>query len=159
MPPLFYVVLTAGVGEQVLLFPEGSCTNQSALLPFKLGAFVAGKPVQPVLIRFPFRFTDPSWPAIGPSLPALVFRMMAGLWQSVHIKYLPVVTPTEEEKAAPAVFAAKVRQVRRSFERVWSPARHSIPLSTGHTAMPSACTTGTDSRNGRTSQGRRCRYR
>ena len=39
------------VWPQLLIFPEGSTSNRKALVPFKPGAFVPGKPVQPVLIR------------------------------------------------------------------------------------------------------------
>lgn len=35
----------------MLLFPEGTTSNGSFLLPFKTGAFIAGLPVQPVIIR------------------------------------------------------------------------------------------------------------
>ena len=36
---------------QLMIFPEGSTSNRKALMSFKPGAFVPGKPVQPVLIR------------------------------------------------------------------------------------------------------------
>ena len=39
---------------QLLIFPEGSTSNRKALMSFKPGAFVPGKPVQPVLIRYIF---------------------------------------------------------------------------------------------------------
>ena len=42
---------------RVLMFPEATTTNQEALLRFKPGAFVAGLPVQPVVIRQPFQFS------------------------------------------------------------------------------------------------------
>ena len=43
----------AGKGwQQVLIFPEGTCTNRSCLIPFRLGAFIPGVPVQPVIIRY-----------------------------------------------------------------------------------------------------------
>ena len=35
----------------IMLFPEGTTTNNIFLLPFKTGVFVAGLPVQPVVIR------------------------------------------------------------------------------------------------------------
>ena len=57
--------------QQVLIFPEGTCTNRyqpthlslggrnfilslfrSALITFRLGAFIPGVPVQPVIIRW-----------------------------------------------------------------------------------------------------------
>jgi lysophosphatidylcholine acyltransferase/lyso-PAF acetyltransferase len=36
----------------LLLFPEGTTTNGRHLLPFKTGAFLAGQPLQPVVIRY-----------------------------------------------------------------------------------------------------------
>ena len=36
-----------------LIFPEGTVTNRKALITFKAGAFIPGKPVQPVLVRYP----------------------------------------------------------------------------------------------------------
>jgi 1-acyl-sn-glycerol-3-phosphate acyltransferase len=49
----------AGEGPQVALFPEGTTTNGSYLLNFKVGAFKPGLPVQPVH----FDYSDPlfSW--------------------------------------------------------------------------------------------------
>ena len=38
-------------GPQLLIFPEGSTSNRKALVSFKPGAFVPGKPIQPVLVR------------------------------------------------------------------------------------------------------------
>jgi lysophosphatidylcholine acyltransferase/lyso-PAF acetyltransferase len=45
----------------VFLFPEGTTTNGRALISFKLGAFVPGFPVQPVVVRYPFVHLDVSW--------------------------------------------------------------------------------------------------
>ena len=47
---------------RVLMFPEATTTNQEALLRFKPGAFLAGLPVQPVVIRQPFQYSG-EWPA------------------------------------------------------------------------------------------------
>lgn len=33
---------------QILIFPEGTCTNAQALIAFRIGAFTPGQPVQPV---------------------------------------------------------------------------------------------------------------
>jgi hypothetical protein len=38
--------------QQVLIFPEGTCTNRSCLITFRTGAFVPGVAVQPVIIRW-----------------------------------------------------------------------------------------------------------
>ena len=45
---------------RVLMFPEATTGNQQALLRFKTGAFEAGLPVQPVVIRQPFQYSGES---------------------------------------------------------------------------------------------------
>lgn len=42
----------AGEGPQVALFPEGTTTNGTYLLNFKVGAFKPGLPVQPVHLNY-----------------------------------------------------------------------------------------------------------
>ncbi|XP_017948380.2 lysophosphatidylcholine acyltransferase 2 isoform X3 [Xenopus tropicalis] len=44
---------SGGEWPQVLIFPEGTCTNRSCLISFKPGAFHPGVPVQPILLRYP----------------------------------------------------------------------------------------------------------
>uniref|UniRef100_A0A669D061 Lysophosphatidylcholine acyltransferase 2 n=1 Tax=Oreochromis niloticus TaxID=8128 RepID=A0A669D061_ORENI len=44
---------SGGQWPQVLIFPEGTCTNRSCLITFKQGAFIPGVPVQPVLLKYP----------------------------------------------------------------------------------------------------------
>ena len=41
------------VPHKLLIFPEGSTSNRSALLNFKPGGFLAGQAVQPVLVNYP----------------------------------------------------------------------------------------------------------
>lgn len=61
---------------RVLVFPEGTCTNQRALITFKHGPFITGQNVQPVTVRYPRSdwHLDPSYPAVSPSLVALALR-------------------------------------------------------------------------------------
>lgn len=50
------IIRRCGSGDpwpQLMIFPEGSCSNRKALMSFKPGAFYPGKSVQPVLIRYP----------------------------------------------------------------------------------------------------------
>uniref|UniRef100_I3J3Q8 Lysophosphatidylcholine acyltransferase 2 n=1 Tax=Oreochromis niloticus TaxID=8128 RepID=I3J3Q8_ORENI len=75
---------SGGQWPQVLIFPEGTCTNRSCLITFKQGAFIPGVPVQPVLLKYPNK---------------LVSRV-----------FLPPHVPTEEEKKSPALFANRVRE-------------------------------------------------
>eukprot|EP01063_Lacrimia_lanifica_P014182 TRINITY_DN20821_c0_g1_i1.p1 TRINITY_DN20821_c0_g1~~TRINITY_DN20821_c0_g1_i1.p1 ORF type:complete len:569 (+),score=191.23 TRINITY_DN20821_c0_g1_i1:75-1781(+) len=100
---------------QLFLFPEGTTTNGTAVIKFKLGAFTPGVPVQPVAVEFPNDHldTDPSFilgvrgPMFG--LPKIFLRMMASWNNPMRVTYLPVVNPTEELKANPPQFAEQVR--------------------------------------------------
>ncbi|CAN0185444.1 unnamed protein product, partial [Ectocarpus sp. 12 AP-2014] len=43
----------ASTFPRVLVFPEGTCTNQRALITFKHGPFITGQNIQPVTVRYP----------------------------------------------------------------------------------------------------------
>ena len=91
----------------LLVFPEGTCTNGQALITFKEGAFLPGVPVQPVLLRYPFSNLSVSSAASGSYR-----RLFLGMLQPtnrLHVTYLPVCTPTEDEVADPSLFARNVR--------------------------------------------------
>ncbi len=90
-------------------FPEGTTTNGQAVLPFKTGAFKPGMPVQPVVIRYKWHHIDPSDCALG------TWVHLAWVWFSLYtlieIEYLPVYTPSDAEKADPALYAGNVRRL------------------------------------------------
>ncbi|CAM9550897.1 unnamed protein product, partial [Phaeothamnion confervicola] len=95
---------------QVLLFPEGTCSNGSAVISFKNGAFNAGVPVQPVVVRYHHRgAVDPCCVAAGPPMHVIALRMLCTPFNSVEFTWLPVCTPTLEEARDPAAFAATVQ--------------------------------------------------
>ncbi|XP_042320322.1 lysophosphatidylcholine acyltransferase 1 [Sceloporus undulatus] len=48
-----------GKWPQIMIFPEGTCTNRSCLITFKPGAFIPGVPVQPVILRYPNKLLKP----------------------------------------------------------------------------------------------------
>ncbi|CAM9633787.1 unnamed protein product [Phaeothamnion confervicola] len=102
---------SGGGFPQVLLFPEGTATNQRALITFKQGAFAPGMPVQPVVVRFPYRHLDPSYPAVSPTLLDLFLRMMCQFVNYMEVEYLTVYTPSEAERASPSLYAANVQRL------------------------------------------------
>lgn len=53
---------------QILIFPEGTCTNRSCLITFKPGAFYPGVPIQPVCIRYPNKLDTVTWTWEGPGV-------------------------------------------------------------------------------------------
>ncbi|XP_074034901.1 lysophosphatidylcholine acyltransferase isoform X1 [Leptinotarsa decemlineata] len=96
---------------QILIFPEGTCTNRSCLITFKPGAFYPGVPIQPVCIRYPNRLDTVTWTWEGPSALKLLWLTLTQPYSNCEIEFLPVYTPSEEEKRDPKLFANNVRAV------------------------------------------------
>ncbi|XP_066983434.1 lysophosphatidylcholine acyltransferase 2 isoform X2 [Macrobrachium rosenbergii] len=96
---------------QVMIFPEGTCTNRSCLITFKPGAFYPGVPVQPVIIRYNNRTDSFTWTWDGPGALKMLWVTLCQFHNYVELEYLPVYTPNEEEKMDAKLFANNVRQV------------------------------------------------
>lgn len=92
------------------LFPEGTVSNGKFLLQFRAGAFQAGVPVQPVIVKYKFRHCDPSWAGTYVGLGALALRLVTQFSNTMEITFLPVYTPSEAEKHDPILYAANVRR-------------------------------------------------
>ncbi|XP_072236299.1 lysophosphatidylcholine acyltransferase 2 [Leuresthes tenuis] len=101
---------SGGHWPQVLIFPEGTCTNRSCLITFKQGAFIPGVPVQPMIIRYPNKLDTVTWTWQGFGSKTLLLLTLCQLYTTVEIEFLPPHIPTEEEKKSPALFASRVRQ-------------------------------------------------
>uniref|UniRef100_A0A8C1KE10 EF-hand domain-containing protein n=1 Tax=Cyprinus carpio TaxID=7962 RepID=A0A8C1KE10_CYPCA len=95
---------SGGDWPQIMIFPEGTCTNRTCLITFKPGAFIPAVPVQPVVIRYPNKLDTITWTWQGPG--ARVFSVLFSFSQ-----YLPIYSPSEEEKKNPALFAHNVRRL------------------------------------------------
>ncbi|XP_053722622.1 lysophosphatidylcholine acyltransferase 2 [Synchiropus splendidus] len=102
---------SGGLWPQVLIFPEGTCTNRSCLITFKQGAFIPGVPVQPILLRYPNRLDTVTWTWQGFSSRTLLLLTLSQLYTTVEIEFLPPHIPTEEEKKSPALLASRVREI------------------------------------------------
>nr|XP_018912794.1 PREDICTED: lysophosphatidylcholine acyltransferase isoform X1 [Bemisia tabaci] len=94
---------------QMLIFPEGTCTNRSCLITFKPGAFYPGVPVQPVLLRYPNKLDTVTWTWDGPGALKLLWLTLTQSHSSCEIEFLPVYKPSEAEKADPKLYAHNVR--------------------------------------------------
>jgi len=94
----------------ILVFPEGTTTTSNTLLQFKKGAFLSGQPVQPVVVQYPFCNFEMVW---GGDANAgwVAWRMLSQVYNCMTVEYLPVVTPTEDEKKDPDLFATRVREL------------------------------------------------
>ena len=87
------------------MFPEATCTNQRAVISFKPGAFLPMRPVQPVVIRYPWKYFDPSWVYSGPSGTAIAMRMLCQFHNHMEVDYLPVIDPRAHGLTNPHEFA------------------------------------------------------
>ncbi|KAJ1529498.1 hypothetical protein ONE63_006271 [Megalurothrips usitatus] len=96
---------------QVLIFPEGTCTNRSCLITFKHGAFYPGVPIQPVCIRYPNKLDTVTWTWEGPGALKLLWMTLTQPHSSCEIEFLPVYVPSEEEKNNPKLYAENVRHL------------------------------------------------
>lgn len=93
--------------SKLVIFPEGTTTNGSAMVPFRTGVFNAGLPVKPVCIRFPHKHFNMSWETIR--FREHIFRTMTQLVNYVEIVELPVYEPSEEEMHDSRLYAANVQ--------------------------------------------------
>ncbi|XP_056876644.1 lysophosphatidylcholine acyltransferase 1 isoform X1 [Takifugu flavidus] len=102
---------SGGVWPQIMIFPEGTCTNRSGLILFKAGAFIPALPVQPVVLRYLNKLDTVTWTWRGPGAFRILWLTLCQLHNAMEIEYLPVYTPSEEEKENPSLFANNVRKV------------------------------------------------
>ncbi|KAM4705352.1 lysophosphatidylcholine acyltransferase 1 [Rhinophrynus dorsalis] len=100
-----------GMWPQVMIFPEGTCTNRSCLITFKPGAFIPGVPVQPVVLRYPNKMDTITWTWQGPGAMKILWLTLCQFHNFVEIEFLPIYTPSEEEKKNPNLYAKNVRRV------------------------------------------------
>jgi len=92
------------------VFPEGTTSGDDTLLQFKVGAFLSGMPVQPVVVKYPFWNLECTWSCdIAPH--HLAMRMLLQVFNRMTVHYLPVYYPSPAEQADPRLFAENVRRV------------------------------------------------
>ncbi|XP_036791043.1 lysophosphatidylcholine acyltransferase 1 isoform X2 [Oncorhynchus mykiss] len=102
---------SGGEWPQIMIFPEGTCTNRSCLITYKPGAFIPAVPVQPVVIKYPNKMDTITWTWQGPGAFKILWLTLCQLHNEFIIEFLPVYTPSEEEKNNPALFAHNVRRL------------------------------------------------
>ncbi|KAM7536458.1 hypothetical protein Aperf_G00000085433 [Anoplocephala perfoliata] len=101
--------LSGGMWPQILIFPEGTCTNRSCLINYKLGAFTVGCPVQPAILRWGYGFDSITWTWNGPGVLELLWLTALQPYTTLEIEFLPVYNPSQAEKDDPQLYAKNVR--------------------------------------------------
>ncbi|XP_074542971.1 lysophosphatidylcholine acyltransferase 1 [Halichoeres trimaculatus] len=102
---------SGGKWPQIMIFPEGTCTNRSGLILYKAGAFIPGLPVQPVVLRYSNKLDTVTWTWQGPGAFKILWLTLCQPHNSMEIEYLPIYTPSDEEKENSALFANNVRKL------------------------------------------------
>lgn len=97
--------------QQVLIFPEGTCTNRSSLITFQCGAFYPGVAVQPVVIRYDNEWDTVSWTWEGPGALQVLLTSLTQFYVNLSVEFMPVYQPNQQEVKDPKLFANNVRQV------------------------------------------------
>jgi 1-acyl-sn-glycerol-3-phosphate acyltransferase len=95
--------------QRLVIYPEGTTTNGRFLIPFKKGAFMAGLPVQIMIINQKWEHFQPSWETI-PEFE-YYYRLFTQFRNYVEITHLPIYYPSEDEKKDPELYAENVRKL------------------------------------------------
>ena len=109
---------TSNAHAQIGIFPEGTCTNRSALITFKCGAFIPGVPIQPVCVEYFPAFDCVSWVEDGPGGLELLWLGLCQINIKTRVNYLPIYTPSKQEKEDPRLFADNVREVMATAMKI-----------------------------------------
>ena len=97
---------------QIVLFPEGTNTNRKLLIRFKLGAFNPGKSIQPVILRYiGYDMEDCiTWTYCqSHSYLHSIWYIITNPINLLELEFLPIYTPSEEEKRDADLFASNVQ--------------------------------------------------
>ncbi|KAG9354798.1 hypothetical protein JZ751_001511 [Albula glossodonta] len=97
----------------ILIFPEGTCINNTSVMMFKKGSFEIGSTVYPVAIKYDPRFGDAFWNSSKFGMVNYLLRMMSSWAIVCSVWYLPPMSREEGEDAvqfANRVKAAIARQ-------------------------------------------------
>lgn len=93
--------------QPILIFPEGTCINNTSVMMFKKGCFEIDAPIYPVAIKYDLRFGDAFWNSNKHSMLQYLLLMMTSWAIVVDVYYLPPMEKRENETAAN--FASRVK--------------------------------------------------
>ncbi|XP_035986159.1 glycerol-3-phosphate acyltransferase 4 isoform X1 [Fundulus heteroclitus] len=91
----------------VLIFPEGTCVNNTSVMMFRKGSFEIGCTIYPAAIKYDPRFGDAFWNSSKFGLVRYLLRMMSSWAIVCSVWYLPPMKRKEGED--PVQFANRVK--------------------------------------------------
>ena len=93
----------------ILIFPEGTCINNTAVFMFKKGSFEVGAPIYPTCIKYNLAFSDPFWNSTRQGFLLYVLMLMTSWAIVCTVKYLPRSNRLPNEKSVD--FANRVKNI------------------------------------------------
>ncbi|XP_066278090.1 glycerol-3-phosphate acyltransferase 4-like isoform X5 [Branchiostoma lanceolatum] len=91
----------------ILIFPEGTCINNTSVMMFKKGSFEVGGAIYPVAIKYDARFGDAFWNSSKYNMIQYLLLMMTSWAIVCDVWYLPPMHRKEGEAAVE--FANRVK--------------------------------------------------
>ncbi|XP_072027029.1 glycerol-3-phosphate acyltransferase 3-like, partial [Amphiura filiformis] len=91
----------------MLIFPEGTCINNTSVMMFKKGSFEIGGIIYPAAIKYDARFGDPFWNSSRFSMVRYIVMMLTSWAIVCDVWYLPPMVREEGEEAVD--FANRVK--------------------------------------------------
>uniref|UniRef100_A0A7E4VJ96 PlsC domain-containing protein n=1 Tax=Panagrellus redivivus TaxID=6233 RepID=A0A7E4VJ96_PANRE len=92
----------------VLIFPEGTCINNTSVMQFKKGSFEAGQTVYPIAMKYDPRFGDAYWNSHENGWFHYLLHMMSSWAIICNVWYLPAMNKGPNESAVQ--FANRVKR-------------------------------------------------
>ncbi|XP_046747314.1 glycerol-3-phosphate acyltransferase 3 isoform X6 [Diprion similis] len=93
----------------ILIFPEGTCINNTSVMQFKKGSFEVGGVIYPVAIKYDPKFGDAFWNSSKYSMIQYLYMMMSSWAIVCDVWYLPPMYRQDGESAID--FANRVKAV------------------------------------------------
>ncbi|XP_069363639.1 glycerol-3-phosphate acyltransferase 3 isoform X2 [Maniola hyperantus] len=91
----------------ILIFPEGTCINNTSVMQFKKGSFEVGGTIYPVAIKYDPRFGDAFWNSSRYGMLHYLLNMMSSWAIVCDVWYLPAMARAPSESAVD--FAKRVK--------------------------------------------------
>ncbi|VDM48613.1 unnamed protein product [Toxocara canis] len=92
----------------ILIFPEGTCINNTSVMMFKKGSFEVGPTIYPIAMKYDSRFGDAFWNSSRQGWFEYIMHMMTSWAIICHVWYLPPMTRLPNEEATD--FANRVKK-------------------------------------------------
>ena len=98
----------------LVIFPTAICSNQKIMTQWKPGAFLLGKPVQPLILNYKYKYGNLGY-SPDVAMVTMVYYACCQFINYCDVIALPVYKPNKKEIENPKLFAENVRQEMVKF--------------------------------------------